>query len=57
MELTRNGQAPPTLPTGEMRALLADGDELTLSGVASAPGFVSIGFGVCTGVISPAPTV
>lgn len=57
MELTRNGQAPLTLPTGEMRAFLEDGDELTLSGVANAPGFISIGFGVCTGVISPAPTV
>jgi fumarylacetoacetase len=57
MELTRNGQAPLTLPTGETRAFLEDGDELSLRGVARAPGYVSIGFGPCTGVISPAPTV
>jgi len=57
MELTRNGQAPITLPTGETRAFLEDGDELSLSGLASAPGFVPIGFGPCNAVITPAPTL
>jgi len=55
MELTRNGQAPLTLPTGETRAFLEDGDELSLSGRAVAEGFVPIGFGPCVGVITAAP--
>ena len=43
-----------TLPTGEKRKFLADGDELTLSGYCETEGFRRIGFGACTGIIEPA---
>ena len=51
LEITTGGRQPITLPTGETRSFLEDGDEVTLSAHASAPGFVSIGFGRCGGVI------
>ncbi|MEJ7927213.1 fumarylacetoacetase [Sphingobium sp. AN641] len=51
MEITRNGSAPIELPTGESRAFLEGGDELTLTAICQADGFVSIGFGECTGII------
>jgi fumarylacetoacetase len=54
LELTHNGQRPITLPTGEIRTFLEDDDEVMLSGVASAEGFVPIGFGPCCGIITPA---
>ena len=55
LELTRGGKEPITLPNGETRTFLEDGDELILAGRAVAEGFVSIGFGPCTGVVAPAP--
>jgi fumarylacetoacetase len=55
MEITRSGAAPLSLPTGETRSFLEDGDVLSLSATASAPGFVSIGFGACAAEILPAP--
>ena len=51
LEISRGGKQPLTLPTGETRSFLADGDELTLSARASAEGFASIGFGRCSGVV------
>ncbi|BAI98522.1 fumarylacetoacetase [Sphingobium sp. TA15] len=54
MELTGGGQAKIVLPTGEERAFLEDGDELALSAVARADGYVSIGFGECRAMIAPA---
>ncbi len=51
MEITRNASAPIELPTGEKRAFLEGGDELTLTATCEADGFVSIGFGECTGVV------
>lgn len=54
LEITRNGQRPLTLPTGETRTFLEDGDEVTFTAFAKAEGFVPIGFGTCVGVISPA---
>ncbi|WP_419816817.1 fumarylacetoacetase [Glacieibacterium sp.] len=54
MEISRGGATPLVLPTGESRAFLGDGDELTLMGTASAAGFVSIGFGACAATILPA---
>ncbi len=54
MELTRGGREPVALPLGEARRYLLDGDEVVLQARASAPGAVSIGFGVCSGVIGPA---
>ena len=46
---------PITLPNGETRRWLMDGDEVILTARAEAPGAVSIGFGECRAVIAPAP--
>ena len=54
MEISRGGTVPVTLPTGEVRTFLEDGDEVLLSGRASAKDFVSIGFGPCRATILPA---
>ncbi len=51
LEMTRGGVQPLTLPTGETRSFLADGDEVTLSAQASADGFIAIGFGACSAVV------
>ncbi len=45
---------PLKLPTGETRAFLEDGDEVTFHGYCEAPGLPRIGFGECTGRIVPA---
>ncbi|WP_165191448.1 fumarylacetoacetase [Caulobacter soli] len=52
LELTRGGQKPVTLPSGETRTFLQDGDLVRLSARAAALGFVSIGFGDCVGQIA-----
>ncbi|TCM18093.1 fumarylacetoacetate hydrolase [Novosphingobium sp. PhB165] len=51
MEITRSGRQPITLPTGETRTFLEDGDELALAGRFVTDGAVSIGFGGCTGTV------
>lgn len=53
LELTRGGAEPTVLPNGERRAFLEDGDEVTITGRAEAPGAVSIGLGRCTAKILP----
>jgi len=55
LEIAQGGARPLTLPGGEMRSFLEDGDEVTLSARAEAPGFVPIGFGPCRGRIASAP--
>jgi fumarylacetoacetase len=54
LELTANGRQPFTLPGGEQRGYLADGDEVTLRGYCERQGFRRIGFGACQGTIIPA---
>jgi fumarylacetoacetase len=54
LELTKGGAQAITLPTGETRTFLQDGDELTIAARAQADGRVSIGFGECRGVVEPA---
>ncbi|WP_420145945.1 fumarylacetoacetase [Sphingobium sp.] len=54
LELTEGGHKPITLPTGEKRAFLQDGDEVTLRATATAPGAVPIGFGQCVARVEPA---
>jgi fumarylacetoacetase len=51
LELTSNGRQPLTLPGGEERGYLADGDEVTLRGYCERDGFRRIGFGACRGII------
>jgi fumarylacetoacetase len=55
MELTWRGRDPFTLPTGETRTFLEDGDTVTLSGWAG-DGATRVGFGPCTGTILPPMT-
>jgi fumarylacetoacetase len=54
LELTLRGQDPVTLPTGEQRKFLEDGDEVILRGFCEREGFRRIGLGTCSGVITPA---
>lgn len=54
LELTTRGQEPITLPTGEQRKFLADGDEVIFHGLCEADGFRRIGLGVCRGTVLPA---
>ncbi|MDB5456455.1 MAG: fumarylacetoacetase, partial [Caulobacter sp.] len=54
LEITEGGAKPLTLPNGETRRFLEDGDEIAMSARARAPGRASIGFGACRAVIQPA---
>ena len=54
LELTWRGAEPMALPTGESRAFLEDGDELTLTAYAECDGAVRIGFGRCVGEVRAA---
>jgi fumarylacetoacetase len=54
LELTWRGKEPITLPTGEVRRFLEDGDEVILRGYCEREGFRRIGFGECRGVVLPA---
>ena len=51
LELSEGGKTPVALPDDETRTFLMDGDRLILKARAEAPGFVSIGFGDCSGTI------
>ncbi|HEY1287017.1 MAG TPA: fumarylacetoacetase [Burkholderiales bacterium] len=53
MELTRAGSAPLSLPGGETRAFLHDGDEVILRGRCEAANVAPVGFGECTGLVRP----
>jgi len=55
LEISKGGKEPVTLPTGETRTFLEDGDEVTFRAMAKADGHVPIGFGPCRAVIMPAP--
>ena len=52
-EINQRGTKPVELPGGFKRLWLEDGDELTIKGRAVREGYVSIGFGDCTGKIGP----
>jgi fumarylacetoacetase len=54
LELTSRGKDPVTLPTGEQRKFLEDGDEIILQGFCERDGFRHIGLGSCRGTILPA---
>jgi fumarylacetoacetase len=51
LEITQGGRRPITLPSGETRTFLEEGDEVLLSARAHAEGFVPVGFGTCSGVL------
>ena len=52
LEKTWRGEEPLTLPTGEERRFLEDGDEVILRGHCEREGCTRIGFGECRGVIA-----
>jgi fumarylacetoacetase len=54
LELTWRGAEPLTLPSGETRKFLEDGDEVIMRGYCEREGAVRIGFGECRGLVVPA---
>jgi fumarylacetoacetase len=52
LELTRGGQKPLVLPTGETREFLADEDEVIFRAWCSRAGYARIGLGECRGTVS-----
>ncbi len=54
LERTWRGTEPLTLPTGEQRRFLEDGDEVILRGWCQRDGRRRIGFGDCRGLVLPA---
>lgn len=55
LELTRGGKQPITLPNGEQRLFIEDGDTLVLTGYCQADGARRIGFGEVRSTVLPAP--
>ena len=51
------GREPITLPTGEERRFLEDGDEVIFRGSCRRAGAAPIGFGECRGIVLPARPV
>jgi fumarylacetoacetase len=51
LELTQGGTQPITLPSGEMRSFLVEGDEVILRGYCERQGYRRIGLGDCRGVV------
>ena len=54
LELARRGAEPVSLPSGETRAFLADGDDVIFRGWCERKGAARIGFGECRGVVRAA---
>jgi len=51
LERTWRGKEPLTLPSGETRTFLEEGDEVIMRAWCERPGAVRIGFGECRGII------
>ncbi len=54
LERTWRGSEPLSLPTGETRRFLEDGDEVIMRGWCERDGYRRIGFGECRGIVTPA---
>lgn len=54
MELSKGGKEPITLPNGEKRTFLEDGDTVIFRGICRAAGAARIGFGEVRGTLLPA---
>jgi fumarylacetoacetase len=54
IELTTGGKQPLSLPSGETRSFIEDGDAIILRGWCEKPGAARIGFGECRGTVLPA---
>jgi fumarylacetoacetase len=53
LERTWRGTEPLTLPSGEMRRFLEDGDEVIMRAYCERDGQQRIGFGECRGIVLP----
>lgn len=51
LELSEGGKTPISLPNGETRTFLENGDEVLMRVRAHRDGFAPIGFGECRGTI------
>jgi len=51
LELTERGRETLTLPSGEQRRFIEDGDEIIFRGFCAKDGFARIGFGECRAVV------
>jgi fumarylacetoacetase len=51
LEITQGGKLPLTLPNGEQRVFLEDGDQVTLRGWCASKDAARIGFGECIGTV------
>jgi fumarylacetoacetase len=54
LELSSGGKNPLTLPTGEKRSFLEDGDTIIFNGCCNLEGAIRIGFGEVKGTVLPA---
>jgi fumarylacetoacetase len=54
LELTEGGKVPLTLPDGQQRTFLQDGDDVTMQGWCEKAGAARIGFGECRATVMPA---
>lgn len=54
LEKTKRGAEPLTLPSGETRSFVDDGDEIILRGFCEREGYRRIGFGECRARVLPA---
>jgi fumarylacetoacetase len=54
LELTARGREPISLPTGEQRGFIEDGDEIIFKGYCAKKDYPRIGFGECRAVLLPA---
>ncbi|MEO5699705.1 MAG: fumarylacetoacetase [Casimicrobiaceae bacterium] len=54
LELTQGGKRPLSLPDGDSRVFLEDGDVVILRGHAESPGRARVGFGEAFGQVLPA---
>ena len=54
LELAWRGEKPLTLPNGETRSFLKDGDTVTMRGWCENADGLRVGFGSCEGKLLPA---
>jgi fumarylacetoacetase len=54
LELTAGGSKPLTLPNGESRSFLQDGDDVCFRGFCATSPYARIGFGECRALVLPA---
>jgi fumarylacetoacetase len=54
LELTAGGSKPLSLPNGEQRTFIENGDAITFRGFCAKPGRPRIGFGECRATVLPA---